>query len=272
MNFSTVLAQSLEVQIVGLLTRVAQDYNLNHGELISKYLTVSPSALPPAAPVQVADGTKKKRQIKEKPGANMCEGKTAKGDPCKFVAKPGECLCGIHLRKLAQGGGEEAPKVPKVTKVKAKKPEAPKHTHALNEEPEEPCVVCETQGDVLKPEMTSTQFEVEGESIQDRLKAILADADDDTEEPVAEPVVEPVAEPVVEPEEEEDAEDIRSKLLNLIRDENSDAEDDATEQMCETPPSRDKLAEMMEKMNIGKNSNGGMNFDALLEEMEEDEE
>ncbi len=255
----------------------------------------------PPAPVT----EKKKRQIKEKPADQLCQAVTNKGQ-CRFVAKC-DGLCGIHLRKKnkdAEAGPSE-PKKPKVSKVVKKKPEAPKHTHPLTEESED-CQVCETQGNVITPELTKAEFEAvaeDGQSIQARLKAILANSDNDDsdeeveEAPKPEPVVEapkpvieapkPVIEapkPVIEapkpmeteeePEEDEDEEEemtisLRAKLAKLVADEDEEDEEDVDiSQMVETPPSRDKLSALMDKLSVKEGKETGFDFEALEAEME----
>jgi hypothetical protein len=265
--------------------------------LTAKYFG-APSAPPSVLPVPVVAPPapvteKKKRQIKEKPADQLCQAVTNKGQ-CRFVAKC-DGLCGIHLRKKnkdAEAGPSE-PKVAKKPKV-VKKPEAPKHTHPLTEESED-CQVCETQGNVITPELTKAEFEAvaeDGQSIQARLKAILANSDNDDsdeeveEAPKPEPVVEapkPVIEPPKpmeteeEPEEDEEDEDeeeemtisLRAKLAKLVADEDEEDEEDVDiSQMVETPPSRDKLSALMDKLSVKEGKETGFDFEALEAEME----
>ena len=231
----------------------------------------------PPAPVT----EKKKRQVKEKPSDQLCQAVTSKGQ-CKFVAKC-DGLCGIHLRKKNKDSeaGPSEPKKPKVAKV-TKKPEAPKHSHTLTEEAED-CQVCETQGNVITPELTKAEFEAvaeDGLSIQARLKAILAnsDNDDSDEEEAPEPVIE-APKPVIEApkpmeteetdEEEQMTISLRAKLAKLVAEEDEEDEEDVDlSQMCETPPSRDKLADLMNKLSVKEGKETGYDFDALELEME----
>ncbi len=292
-----------------LLTQVQVDFGIQES-LTAKYFG-TPSAPPSVLPVPVVAPPapvteKKKRQIKEKPADQLCQAVTNKG-PCKFVAKC-DGLCGIHLRKKnkdAEAGPSE-PKVAKKPKV-VKKPEAPKHTHPLTEESED-CQVCETQGNVITPELTKAEFEAvaeDGQSIQARLKAILANSDNDdsdeeveeapkpepvVEAPKPEPVVEaPKPEPVVEapkpmeteeepeedeeePEEDEEEEmtiSLRAKLAKLVADEDEEDEEDVDiSQMVETPPSRDRLDELMGKLSVKEGKETGFDFEALEAEMD----
>jgi hypothetical protein len=296
-----------------LLTQVQTDFGIQES-LTAKYFG-APSAPLSVLPVPVVAPPapvteKKKRQIKEKPADQLCQAVTTKGQ-CRFVAKC-EGLCGIHLRKKnkdAEAGPSE-PKVAKKPKVVKKKPEAPKHTHPLTEEAED-CQVCETQGNVITPELTKAEFEAvaeDGLSIQARLKAILANSDNDDsdeeveEAPKPEPVVEvpkpvvevpkPVVEvpkPVVEvevpkpmeteEEEEEEEEEydeeeemtisLRAKLAKLVADEDDEDEEDVDiSQLVETPPSRDRLDELMGKLSVKEGKETGFDFEALEAEME----
>jgi hypothetical protein len=243
--------------VTALLQQVQSDYKLD-GNLVVKYLgSPAPSMLPMPSFVNASTAEvpkeKKKRVIKEKPAEAMCTAVTNKG-ACKFAAKC-DGLCGIHLRKR-DGGGEssKAPKEPVAKKV-TKKAEAPKHSHPLTEEAEE-CELCETHGNVVKPELSKADFEAvaeDGKSLQDRLKAILANSDNDEEDD----------------EEEELTASLKAKLAKQLAEEDEDSEVDeqSIEQMSETPPSRDRLAEMMAKMKM-KDENE-YDFEALEEEMED---
>ena len=243
---------------------------------MAKYLgSPAPSMLPiptfaaPSAPVVASPPPeKKKRQVKEKAEGEQCTAVTAKGQ-CKFAVKC-DGLCGIHLRKREKesGAGPSEPKEPKAPKVpKTKKAEAPKHSHPLTEE-SETCVVCETQGNVMKPEMTKAEFEavaVDGQSIQDRLKAILSNSDEDDEDD--------------EPEEAEEAEEaeeetltFRAKLAKMIAEEDEVEEEEVDlEQMAETPPSQAKLSALMDKLSMAEGKEEPYNFDQLELEMEDEE-
>lgn len=245
-----------------LLQTIQRDYNLKD-DLVDKYLgtqTVTAVPLPPqetpAAP-QVKE--KKKRQIKEKPADQLCTGKTAKGEPCKFAVKC-DGLCGIHLRQLNKDTTKDNTKVPKKSK---KVTEAPKHTHPLTEEADDTCKLCETQGNVMEPELTKAEFEAVAESglsIQERLKAILANSEEDPEDPEEEPSTSEA--------ETEAEETLKVKLAKLIAEEDDeDPEDVEVEQLVETPPSQAKLSELMGKLSTEDGKT--YNFEALCEEMEE---
>ena len=268
-TYAKIFAPALKDFAGSLLTQVAQDYNLDAGELKGRYLFNQDWVPTPQAQVPTVEPkTKAPRQIKEKPKEQMCTGLTSKGEACKFVAKC-DGLCGIHLRKRdapakETAEGSEAPSKKKggrKPKEVAPKPAAPAHSHPLTEEAEE-CVVCETQGNVMNPELSKAEFEAvaqEGKSLQERLQAILANAEQDEEDGEAEEATE-------EAEEPEEMEDIMTKLAGIMSkedDEEYTAED--MEQMTETPPSRARLEELKKK------AEGGYDFNALLEEEEDDE-
>jgi arsenate reductase-like glutaredoxin family protein len=153
----------------------------------------------------------------------------------------------------------------KVPKKSKKVTEAPKHTHPLTEEADDTCKLCETQGNVMEPELTKAEFEAVAESglsIQERLKAILANSEEDPEDPEEEPSTS-------EAEAETEADEtLKVKLAKLIAEEDGeDPEDVEVEQLVETPPSQAKLSELMGKLSTEDGKT--YNFDALCEEMEE---
>lgn len=238
-----------------LLQTIQRDYSLKD-DLVDKYLGTQTAAAVPLPPKETRVKEKKKRQIREKPADQLCTGKTAKGEPCKFAVKC-DGLCGIHLRQLNRDTTKETTKVPKKSKKSA---EAPKHTHPLTEEADDTCKLCETQGNVMGPELTKAEFEAVAEnglSIQERLKAILANSEEDPEDPEEEPSTSEVEET------------LKVRLAKLIAEEDDEDEDDVEiEQLVETPPSQAKLSELMGKLSTQDGK--AYNFDALCEEMEEE--
>jgi hypothetical protein len=167
-----------------VLARVASDYDLDHAELVAKYI----SGPPPAALPQ------------PKVPTNLCTAKTAKGLPCKYKPQKGSCVCKIHAAKVQ----EEVPEPPKKKKAPKKvKAAVPEHTHALTEDlsPDNVCQLCDTHGSVLDPKMPEVEFELADDEpdLAARLKAILA------EEPLEEEAL----------EEDEDFEDDQVILARL---------------------------------------------------------
>jgi hypothetical protein len=179
-----------------VLARVASDYDLDHSELVAKYI----SGPPPAAFPQP-----KAPQVP----TNLCTAKTAKGAPCKYKPQKGSCVCKIHASKVQEPPPSEPKEVPEVPKKKkaAKKVKAavPEHTHALTEDlsPDNVCQLCDTHGSVLDPKMPEVEFELADDldepDLAARLKAILS------EEPLEE-------EPLEEDEDFEDDQVILARL------------------------------------------------------------
>lgn len=214
----------------GLLAQVAQDYNLDHQELMKKYLTAPEQAqvkngdgIPAPLLVAVQQEKQKKRATKPKPDKVCCKGVTAKGQPCKFAALA-DGFCKKHSEINNKPEGSNTAK--KATKTQQR----PRHTHLVEEEPETTCQVCEQQGDVTKPEMPRQEWEIEGaEEIQARLKKMLAEADEpeETEETTASLEEFGVTAEELKPEqEEEEEEDDMAARLKQILAEDTDEEDD----------------------------------------------
>lgn len=142
------------------LERIAQDYNLDFAELSAKYLEVSEAAIKvprkytkkaKVVTVETAEGEPKA----PKPAADKqcCTAHTSKKEPCKFSALKGEVFCKRHLR--ASLGEPAEPKAPKAKK--AAKPAEPVHSHPVDEDAVDPCVVCEKYGKPL--DEVPTKFE-----------------------------------------------------------------------------------------------------------------
>ena len=218
----------------GLLAQVAQDYNLDHQELVKKYLSAPPvvqaqikngDGIPAPLLVAAQQEKQKKRAQKSKPDKVCCKGVTAKGQPCKFAAL-GDGFCKKH-----SGMNSKDPNAPKTAKVKVQKP---RHTHLTEEEPVAECPVCDTQGDVTKPEMPRQDWEIKGvDEIQARLKKMLAEVEEaepeETEVEEAEPedVTASLEEFGVVEEElsGHEEEDLESRLRQILS-EDTDEEDD----------------------------------------------
>jgi hypothetical protein len=188
--------------------RVAQDYNLNFEELNAKYLETAAMAIkvprkytkrePKSVTVlEVTEGTvpaKAAKAPKEPKVKQCCTAATSKKEPCKFSALKGEVFCKRHLKQSlgeAAAPGEAAPK--KVPKAPKKGPE-PVHTHPMDAEIHDGCELCESHGNPLATE--PQKFEVVTKApaagpikvptVDDRLAAMLAEADSEAEESDAE--------------------------------------------------------------------------------------
>ena len=186
------------------ILRVAQDYNLNFEELNTKYLETAAMAIkvprkytkraPKAVTViEVTEGTVPAKPVKapkEPKAKQCCTAQTSKKEACKFNALKGEVFCKRHLK---QSLGESTPpseaKVKKTPKAPKKGPE-PVHTHVMDAEIHADCELCESHGNPMASEIQ--QFEVvlpkkvtgpiKVASVNDRLAAMLAEADESEEE------------------------------------------------------------------------------------------
>ena len=96
-----------------------------------------------------------------------CQGVTGKGTPCRNGALPGGCHCRMHSREPKEV------KAPRVKKEPKPKKTIPEHTHAVGEDPTEPCALCETHGDCMDPTLPDAGFEV-ADDITERLRELLS--------------------------------------------------------------------------------------------------
>jgi len=217
------LSQAIEVQVYlyanNMLARIAQDYNLDHMELMNKYLEKPGSAKnislkdgseAPAQVLVMATEQKAKRLRKPKEGKVLCKGVTAKGQPCKFGACDGSEYCKKH--------GEGVEKKSKNTKKSDKVPE---HNHNPGEVPEELCGLCDSHGDVTNNMATVEEFITEDEmreEITNKLKNLGNLLEEEEEEKEEEE----------EDEEEEDEEDEKrvELLANILANEDADEEEE----------------------------------------------
>ena len=164
-----------------VLARVASDYDLDHSELLSRYLSTPPP--PPST------------TLLKPPTATLCTAKTAKGAPCKYKPQKGSCVCKIHASKVSEEHPPEPkePEPPKKKKAPKKvKAAVPEHTHALTEDlsPDNVCQLCDTHGSVLDPKMPEVEFELADDldepDLAARLKAILSEEPLEEEEDLRE--------------------------------------------------------------------------------------
>ena len=193
-SFPIIKMDILAKALSDVLARVASDYDLDHAELVAKYISGPPPAALPQPKV---------------PTATLCTAKTAKGAPCKYKPQKGSCVCKIHASKVQEEvpsnpEPKEPPKKKKTTKkVKAAVPE---HTHALTEDlsPDNVCQLCDTHGSVLDPKMPEVEFELADDEpdLAARLKAILSE----------EPLEDPEEEALTEDEDFEDDQVILARL------------------------------------------------------------
>ena len=187
------------------LVRVASDFNLPFEQLSKLYLEVSADAIkvprkytkkPKAVAVVTEEGEpaelkpakepKEPKEPKAKAEKQKCTACTSKKEACKFSALKGEVFCKRHLRADQEAKGEAPPKE-KAVKKPAVKTAQPVHTHALTENAQGECDLCESHGNPLAEE---AEFEVvmgtsgtapvaKPQTVSERLAAILSDEGDD---------------------------------------------------------------------------------------------
>ena len=187
-NFATpaliqsIFGEALSKYTSSLLCKVCTDYSLDFKEVSARYMD-SPEALSFFTTSQVQEVQKAPKAPKApknpKEEKRPCQGHTTKGQ-CKFAALPGSDLCGIHQRKA---DGVKPQKKPKESKSevekpqkKSKKSEGPKHTHELEEESED-CALCESHGNLVKPEFTEKAFDTSAD-IKAKLQSLLEEEDE----------------------------------------------------------------------------------------------
>ena len=210
-NFTSAMIALVDERDRQFLERVAQDFNLPFEQLSKLYLDVSATAIKVPrkytkkvksaltsvdATEAVAAEPKPAKEPKAKAEKQKCTACTSKKEPCKFSALKGEVFCKRHLRATQEANGEAPPKE-KVPKKAATKAEQPVHTHALSENAEGECALCESHGNPLTT--AEAEFEVVmgvsgtapvlPQTVAERLAAILSDegeAESDAESEVYE--------------------------------------------------------------------------------------
>ncbi len=262
----TQIRASLQGYRDGLLTDISKTYNIPLTDLQARY-GGEEVTLPTSEP------QKKKREVKEKPNAVMCKGLTAKGGPCKFVACQGNEYCGIHLRKMGAVQTSSQPQSQTSNKVQCKGVTAKGEPCKFLADPD--TCLCGTH---LRKSGTSPTPPAKGKKpaappaapsaasapvpdLQARLAALLAEEDEE------EPLVQTEEQEIYDAKSEDygfDSEEPempldelmgalsidtnREKVIQQLTEEDEDVEEGAIEQMCETPPSRQKLAELLGDM------------------------
>ena len=201
-NFTAAINSLVGERDRQFLVRVAQDYNLPFEQLSKLYLEVSADAIkvprkytkkPKAVAVVTEEGepaelkpAKEPKEPKATAEKQKCTACTSKKEACKFSALKGEVFCKRHLRADQEAKGEAPPKE-KAVKKPAVKTAQPVHTHALTENAQGECDLCESHGNPLAEE---AEFEVvmgtsgtapvaKPQTVAERLAAILSDEGDD---------------------------------------------------------------------------------------------
>lgn len=164
-----------------LLGKISEDYDLSHGELVDRYLKYKKAEDTPVV-VYKYDPERPKRVIKvtqrkaesdeqaEEERKGKCQGKTAKGLPCKNKSQSGTCFCHLHKEK----GDESSSPTKKVEKKRSQKTKkiVPIHTHPLDQESHD-CELCQSHGNAYGQDQ---EFEVVVD--RDELRSMLADEAD----------------------------------------------------------------------------------------------
>ena len=185
--------------------RIATEYKLNFEELQEKYLETAEMAIKVPRKYKKREATavtlvteakvpkapKEPKEPKARAEKQKCTACTSKKDPCKFSALKGEVFCKRHLKQsVGESETPKEPKAPKVTKA-AKKADQPVHTHDLTAGVVKDCDLCQSHGNPL---VEAEGFElaaphcgpVKPVSVESRLAAMLAEADEAEAEAEAE--------------------------------------------------------------------------------------
>ena len=186
----------------------------------------------------------------------MCKGLTAKGGPCKFVAQKGCEYCGTHLKKMGMANQAES--------SSSKTEEPPKQIVTLEQRLNNAMSLEERLKQIMaEEEPEETEETEETEEIGDISEVVHpSDLDNEknftyTDENDIEPTPRPTdiifpeipakVEELVDPVEKKlKKKEIRVKVQQVLEEEDSEVEEDAIEQMSDTPTSQQKLNEILE--------------------------
>jgi len=197
-NFTSAINALVAERDRVFLVSVATQFNLPFEQLSKLYLETAEQAIKvprkytkkPKAVAVVTEGAESAapaapKEPKAKAEKQKCTACTSKKEPCKFSALKGEVFCKRHLRADQEAKGEAPPKE-KAAKKPAAKAEQPVHTHALTENAQGECELCESHGNPLAT--GEGEFEVvlgtagtAPVTIAERLAAILDSAEEDGE-------------------------------------------------------------------------------------------
>lgn len=200
-NFTSAINALVAERDRVFLVSVATQFNLPFEQLSKLYLETAEQAIKvprkytkkPKAVAVVAEGAQvptaesapaAPKEPKAKAEKQKCTACTSKKEPCKFSALKGEVFCKRHLRADQEAKGEAPPKE-KAAKKPAAKAEQPVHTHALTENAQGECELCESHGNPLATGEgefevvlgTAGTAPVKQMTVAERLAAILDDAE-----------------------------------------------------------------------------------------------
>ena len=188
------VAKALKV----ILSKVAEDYELDYDELEAKYLSKESLKAKPKGKAPVKAKVTKKVESSEDEGGVSCIAVTKKGERCKCKPRSGETTCGRHKdfdpeapeapkpaakprgrprkAKSESDSDEEEMAAPKRAKrATGNKPAPTRHEHLL-EESKSDCEECESHGGPFHLKESKEEFEVVDEA------AMMARIKDLTEE------------------------------------------------------------------------------------------
>jgi len=203
-NFTSAINALVAERDRVFLVSVAAQFNLPFEQLSKLYLETAEQAIKvprkytkkPKAVAVVAEGAQvptaesapaAPKEPKAKAEKQKCTACTSKKEPCKFSALKGEVFCKRHLRADQEAKGEAPPKE-KAAKKPAAKAEQPVHTHALTENAQGECELCESHGNPLATGEgefevvlgTAGTAPVKQMTVAERLAAILDAAEDES--------------------------------------------------------------------------------------------
>jgi len=190
------VAKALKV----ILSKVAEDYELDYDELEAKYLSKESLKAKPKGKAPVKAKVTKKVESSEDEGGVSCIAVTKKGERCKCKPRSGETTCGRHKdfdpeapeqpkpaakprgrprkAKSDSDSDEEEMAAPKRAKRGAgTKPAPTRHEHLL-EESKSDCEECESHGGPFHLKEDKEEFEVVDEAaMMARIKDLTEEAD-----------------------------------------------------------------------------------------------
>jgi len=191
------VAKALKV----ILSKVAEDYELDYDELEAKYLSKESLKAKPKGKAPVKAKVTKKVESSEDEGGVSCIAVTKKGERCKCKPRSGETTCGRHKdfdpeapeapkpaakprgrprkAKSDEESDEEEMAAPKRSKRAAgSKPAPTRHEHLL-EESKSDCEECESHGGPFHLKEDKEEFEVVDEAaMMARIKDLTEEADE----------------------------------------------------------------------------------------------
>ena len=208
-DLSTAIAAAATKEVAkalkAILSKVAEDYELDYAELEAKYLSKeSLKGKPKGKTTSVkAKVTKKVETSDDDEAPASCIAVTKKGERCKCKPRSGETTCGRHKdydpdaaeqpkpaakprgrprkAKVESDSEEEVMAAPKRAKRAAAKPAATRHEHLLNEAKSD-CDECESHGGPFHLKESKEEFEVVDEAeMMARIKDLTEEAEEEDE-------------------------------------------------------------------------------------------